>query len=94
MALKLPELQVEHIKAAIQSLDDGVQHGFGDSTKYDLVVDGKRYPPKAVVGIASRASITGFFERTPFLLSDYLGCELQPFNGLNDLPSEAKRASR
>jgi hypothetical protein len=40
---------------AIAALDRGdVEHRFGPSTYYDLLQDDKRYPPKAVVGIASR----------------------------------------
>jgi hypothetical protein len=31
-----------------------VSHGFGFSTGYDLVRDGKRYPPKAILGLAAR----------------------------------------
>jgi hypothetical protein len=32
----------------------GESHAFGPSTFYDLLVDGRRYPPKAVVGLAAR----------------------------------------
>jgi hypothetical protein len=28
------------------------EHGFGPTTTYDLVQDGRRYPPKAVLGTA------------------------------------------
>jgi hypothetical protein len=31
-----------------------VPHHFGDSTGYDLIESGKRYPPKAVLGLAAR----------------------------------------
>jgi hypothetical protein len=27
-------------------------HGFGPTTTYDLVADGRRYPPKAILGTA------------------------------------------
>ena len=27
-------------------------HGFGPTTTYDLVLDGRRYPPKAILGTA------------------------------------------
>lgn len=33
-----------------------VAHDFGDSTTYDLLVGEKRYPPKAILGIAGRRS--------------------------------------
>jgi putative restriction endonuclease len=39
---------------AIADLERGVAHGFGPSIAYDLVVGGKPYPPKAVVGLAAR----------------------------------------
>jgi hypothetical protein len=33
-------------------MDTGIEHPFGQPTKYELVHDGKRYPPKAVVGLS------------------------------------------
>lgn len=43
------------VNAAIQLFSSGaVEHGFHDSTTYDLLHDGRRYPPKAIVGIAAR----------------------------------------
>lgn len=42
----------EDIQYAINALDRGVQHGFGPSTGYDLLYKGKRYAPKAVLGLA------------------------------------------
>ena len=43
-----------HIIDAIRELDTGVEHQFGESTGYDVLFEGRRYPPKAVVGIAAR----------------------------------------
>jgi len=43
----------EHILAAILDLKMGVSHGFGESTSYDLLYEGRHYPPKAVVGLAA-----------------------------------------
>jgi hypothetical protein len=37
-------------------LDDGIDHPFGPPTGYELVHGGKRYAPKAVVGLACRFS--------------------------------------
>ena len=31
-------------------------HGFGPTTTYDLVMDGRRYPPKAILGTAYELS--------------------------------------
>jgi hypothetical protein len=41
----------EHLLEAIRALDAGEPHPFGPSTGYDVLHAGKRYPPKAVVGI-------------------------------------------
>ena len=43
----------DDVLGAIRRLDAGVEHGFGPSLKYDLVFEGRRYPPKAVVGLAA-----------------------------------------
>jgi hypothetical protein len=43
----------EHVKQALEQLDRGVEHPFGPSVDYDLVFRGRRYPPKAVVGLAA-----------------------------------------
>lgn len=51
------ELEQEHVRQAIVALDAGLDHDFGNSRDYDLLYDGKRYPPKAVVGIAAEFAI-------------------------------------
>ena len=38
---------------AIHELDREREHRFGQSNRYDVVYEGRRYPPKAVVGIAA-----------------------------------------
>lgn len=43
----------EQVERAIAQLDEGASHPFGPSVDYDLVVNGKSYPPKAVVGLAA-----------------------------------------
>jgi 5-methylcytosine-specific restriction protein A len=54
MAQSIPEgIRRDHILAAIHDLDAGVHHTFGDSTRYDLLYEGQRYPPKAVIGLAA-----------------------------------------
>ena len=42
----------EHVLKAIADLDAGIQHRWGKSRKHDLIYEGKRYPPKAVLGLA------------------------------------------
>ncbi len=42
-----------HILGAIQMIDAGTAHGFDESDDYDLLYQGRRYPPKAVLGVAA-----------------------------------------
>lgn len=44
----------EHVLKALADLDAGIDHPFGNPTSYELVHAGKRYAPKAVIGIAFR----------------------------------------
>lgn len=51
----IPEGITENdVREALAALDAGVKHPFGDSTGYDLVEAGRRYPPKAVYGLAAQ----------------------------------------
>lgn len=43
----------DDVLGALKRIDTGVEHGFGPSLKYDLVLEGRRYPPKAVLGLAA-----------------------------------------
>jgi hypothetical protein len=43
-----------NVLQALAELDAGVEHPFGSPTGYELVHEGRRYPPKAVVGLACR----------------------------------------
>jgi 5-methylcytosine-specific restriction protein A len=59
MSNKIPnEIERRHILAAILDLDQRVTHAFGKSTGYDVLFEGRRYPPKAVVGLAA-GKVTG-----------------------------------
>ena len=49
----------QDILDAISALDRGEPHIFGPSTFYDLLEAGRRYPPKAVVGLAARRALAG-----------------------------------
>lgn len=44
----------EHILEAIRQIDAGVDHPFGSSVTYDVLHEGKYYPPKVVIGLASQ----------------------------------------
>ena len=46
----------ESVLEAIAKFNKGVEHGFADSTKYDLVHEGRSYPPKAILGLALEIS--------------------------------------
>lgn len=59
MSNKIPSgIARQHIVAAIHDLDHGVIHAFGESTGYDVLFEGRRYAPKAVVGLAA-GKVTG-----------------------------------
>jgi hypothetical protein len=45
----------DDVLRALADLDAGVEHPFGPPTGYEVVHEGKRYPPKAVVGLACRS---------------------------------------
>lgn len=47
-------IRAEHVRAALKDLDQAVRHPFHESTGYDLVYRGRRYPPKAVLGLAAK----------------------------------------
>src|SRR5688572_14610321 len=47
-------LKKDHVIQALQDLDNGIDHPFGAPTGFELVQSEKRYPPKAVVGLACR----------------------------------------
>lgn len=49
---------------AIKALDAGHVHLFGDSSGFDVLFQGRRYPPKAVVGVA--AELMDGIQRTPY----------------------------
>ena len=52
---KIPDsLTAEHIVAAAAELDMGVDHPFHESAKFDVLIDNRRYPPKAIHGVASK----------------------------------------
>ncbi len=46
-----------HVLQALADLDAGVDHPFGQPMGYELLHEGKRYPPKAVIGLACRYSL-------------------------------------
>jgi hypothetical protein len=45
----------ECVLQALADLDSGIEHPFGPPTGYELIHEGRRYAPKAVVGLACRS---------------------------------------
>lgn len=52
-----PGLTPDHVLRTLAELDAGLEHPFGPATGYELVHAGRRYAPKAVVGLACRYSL-------------------------------------
>src|SRR5262249_21004021 len=65
-----PGLTREHVLRALAELKAGAEHAFGEPTKYEVVWDGKRYAPKAVIGLAFR-----HVRVRPLLPGDFSGGE-------------------
>jgi 5-methylcytosine-specific restriction protein B len=60
------DITVEHVLAALAEIDrTGVPPG-GESTGYDLIHLGKRYPPKVVLSLAAKAANGTEFDRSQF----------------------------
>lgn len=54
MGHNIPEgISAENVISAISDYEAGNPHGFGESTGYDLIYDNKKYPPKAILGLAA-----------------------------------------
>lgn len=47
----------EGVLQALADLNAGIEHPFGAPTGYELVHEGRRYAPKAVIGLACRSLI-------------------------------------
>jgi MoxR-like ATPase len=47
----------EHIVAAALRLDAGEPHGFGQANTWNVVIDGRHYAPKQVIGVAARIGL-------------------------------------
>lgn len=53
--MKLPDgITRAHVIAATEFIDNGLSTNFRDSRKYNLLYGGKRYAPKAVLGLAAQ----------------------------------------
>jgi 5-methylcytosine-specific restriction protein A len=85
---RIPDsIATEHVKAAAAALDSNVDHPFHESTKVDVLIDNQRYPPKAILGIASKlaanvdltpADFTGGIGSKCFRILENLGFRIVP----------------
>jgi hypothetical protein len=68
MAKNVPDdISREDVMDAIRAFSDGsVANKFHESEKYDLIHDGNRYPPKAILGIAAKRIIGRVLEPSEF----------------------------
>lgn len=83
----IPEISAEHVNRALAEIDrNGVTPG-AESTGYDLVKGGRRYPPKLVVALAAkyaggeeldRGTFAGGAGTPAFNLLRELGFEVEP----------------
>lgn len=104
MSRHLPDaITRQHILDAIKLLDGGHEHNFGPSTFYDLIYEGRRYPPKAVIGLAAEmvtndawypADFSGGESSRCFWLLRDRGFVVQPKPGHEVLAEQNNRAQR
>lgn len=51
---RIPDgIEARHLIGAIRRIASGAPNAFAESTGYDVLFEGQRYPPKAVVGVAA-----------------------------------------
>jgi hypothetical protein len=60
------DLARDHVLKALADLDRGVSHDFGEPTKFEVLYKGKRYAPKAVIGLACRYLTGRVWRHTEF----------------------------
>src|SRR5947199_3421347 len=75
----------ECILQALADLAAGIEHPFGPPTGYELVHEGKRYPPKAIIGLACRSLLGRILLPEEFSGGEAPGL----FAGLNVLPKKS-----
>lgn len=87
------------VESAIARLAGGASHPFADSIRYDLVLRGLRYPPKAIFGLAAErvinrplvpADFKGGLGSVCFRILETLGYSIAPKTPVEDLPAETE----
>ena len=101
---KIPDgLTRQHILDAIQALNSGIEHAFGESTGYDVLFEGRRYAPKAVVGVAAKFLIgrelgpydfKGGLESKCFRVLKHSGFEVITKGDTSPFPEEVDKADK
>jgi hypothetical protein len=78
---KIPDsLAAEHIVAAAAELDKGVDHSFQESTKFDVLIENRRYPPKGgILAYAVEIGVARFLypARRNRLCKGFFGARLE-----------------
>ena len=54
--LNLKTISRDDVFDALEEIDEGLEHGFARSSKYALIIEGRHYSPKAVVGVAHKVA--------------------------------------
>jgi hypothetical protein len=67
----------EHVEQAMQQLNEGIDHPFGESVGYDLWYEGRTYAPKAVVALAAKSATGASLGPHDFSGGEGGGWELQ-----------------
>lgn len=89
-----------HVRAALKEIDDGGVPVGAESTGYDLLFDGKSYPPKLVLSLAvkyatgeplDRATFSGGDSSSAFRVLRRLGFEIVAKNAADELPDLIER---
>ena len=101
-SIRFEGLTTQDVETAIARFEAGEIHNFADSTHYDLVRRGVRYPPKAIFGLAAErvlgrkltpADFAGGLGSVCFRALAKLGYSVVTKSAIEDLPEEAVEAA-
>lgn len=94
------EISSQMIRDAVQDYRKGdIEHRFIDSRDYDVIIDGERYPPKAIVGLASRyiynrAHFSAGLGKKCFKLLEERGFPILPKSDEYSYPDEIQKTEK
>ena len=79
----------DHILSAIREFDLGALHSFADSTRWDVLHESRRYPPKALIGLAAGQLLGAPLHNTDFKGGAETKCfRILKENGFSVVPKE------